>query len=338
MDLVGFSFCNGESAIYVDMSDECGNFYTRKWIIESLKISIPKVTLVMHNASFDLKILLWCGIEVKDIFCTLVGAQLLNENLPFHNLKYLAEHWLKVPPDQIRKWEEVSADITSPEFTNYAINDAIWAYQLYELESKQLKKQNLEHLFYNVEMPFQFVLRDLEVNGIATDQEKLEEYKDECFKILISLESDMLRIFDKTHIVQRDLFGGQTMDSPINFGSTPQLVNCVEQLGLEIIERTKPSKTYPLGQKSVDKHTLARLKGDHEFIDLLIRYRKLSNMYNNFIGKIESFIDDDGRVRPSYNMVRTGRLSCSKPNLQNQPNPKKEKLEFNYRKIFIPGE
>ena len=38
-------------------------------------------------------------------------------------------------------------------------------------------------------------------------------------------------------------------------------------------------------------------------------------------------------------MIRTGRLSCSRPNLQNLPNPKKEKLEFNHRELFIskPG-
>jgi DNA polymerase-1 len=336
MEPVGFSLCNGRSACYVPYNKE---IYRYMGIL--LGDSEEDATMwIMHNAAFDLKCIkkFMLGVTPRNIFCSLVGAKLLNENLFSHGLKYLAEHWLKIPVDQIKKWEEVSKDVSSPEFMNYSMNDSIWCWQLYEIESKALKKQGLEHVFYNVEMPFQFVLRDLEINGVATDKEKLEEYKNECYEILIAIESDMLRIFDKAHIVQTDLFGGQSLDSPINFGSTPQLVSHIEQLGLEIVERTKPSKTFPNGQKSVDKNVLARLKGEHEFIDLLIRYRKLSTMYSTFIGRIEDFIDSDGRVRPSYNMVRTGRLSCSKPNLQNQPNPKKEKLEFNYRKIFIAGD
>jgi len=335
LELVGISICYNNRACYINfsaMGDE------QDIILDDLDTRLSFSTVIMHNAVFDLKVLKKHEIHVDNIFCTLIGAQLLNENLPEHNLKYLAEWWLKVPADQIKKWEEVSGNTSSPEFADYAMNDAIWAYQLYEIESKALKKQNLEHVFYNVEMPFCFVLRDLEINGIAADKPKLEEYKNECKEVLNSLERDMLAIFGKVHTVSKDLFGGQIVDSPINFSSRPQLVDCVEQLGLEITERTDPSKTYPEGQKSVNKFTLARLKGEHEFIDLLIRYRKLSSMYNSFIGRIEDFIDSDGRVRPSYHMVRTGRLSCSEPNLQNQPNPKKEKLKFNYRKIFVSGD
>ena len=88
----------------------------------------------------------------------------------------------------------------------------------------------------------------------------------------------------------------------------------------------------------MDKPTLEQKKKALEFFDLLWRYRKLQKLYNAFIEPAEDFIDADGRIRPSYNLVRTGRLSCSNPNTQQLPNPKKEKLEFNYREVFIPGE
>lgn len=338
MDLVGFSFCNGESAIYVDLSSECGNLYTRKWIIDSLRCSIPKVTLVMHNATFDLKVLDRCVINPPNIFCTLVGAQLLNENLFSHGLKYLAEHWLKIPPDQIKKWEEVSADTTSPEFMDYAMNDAIWAYQLYELESKALKRQNLEHLFYSVEMPFQYVLRDLEINGIAVDRKEYDLAKERLPKLLEESLIEMCKVADVDYWYDTDLFGNKVLSTKINFNSSPQIIDLIENLGFEITERTKPSKRFPKGQKSFNAKVKASFKGKHPFFEHLAKYDELDTLLSSFILPLEGFMDSDGRVRTSYGMKRTGRLSSSKPNLQNQPNPKKKKLIYNYRKIFVPGD
>lgn len=339
MGLVGFSFCNGESAIYVDLSSECNNLYTRKWIIDSLRYSIPKVTLVMHNAAFDLKVLDRCGINPPNIFCTLIGSQLLNENLYSHGLKYLAEHWLKIPPDQIKKWGEVSADVTSKEFMDYAMNDAIWAYQLYEIESKALKKQGLEHLFYSVEMPFQYVLRDLEINGVAVDREEYESAKKDLSELLEEALIETCKAGKVKYWYDKDLFENEVLCTEINFNSRQQLVKLVEKtLGFEITEWTKPSKTYPKGQKSFGKKTKALFKNKHLFFTCFAKYDELKSLLSSFMIPLEKYIDPDGRVRTSYGILVTGRLSSSKPHLQNQPNPKKKKLIYNYRKIFVPGD
>jgi len=131
MELVGFSLATNTAACYINF--DCWEWL--KALLESLDL------VIMHNAVFDLKVLYkYSSLMPKQIFCTLTGAQLLNENLSSHSLKYLAEHWLKVPANQIKKWEEVSADTTSKEFANYSMNDAIWAYKLYGLESKALKR------------------------------------------------------------------------------------------------------------------------------------------------------------------------------------------------------
>ncbi|KKK65962.1 hypothetical protein LCGC14_2968860, partial [marine sediment metagenome] len=79
-----------------------------------------------------------------------------------------------------------------------------------------------------------------------------------------------------------------------------------------------------------------RLRNQHPFFSLVYRHGKLDHLNNNFVQSLEKFIGEDGRVRTSHNLVCTGRLSCSKPSLHQLPNPKKEKLEFNYREVFIP--
>jgi len=59
-------------------------------------------------------------------------------------------------------------------------------------------------------------------------------------------------------------------------------------------------------------------------------------LMNGFIEPCPDFIESDGRIRPSFHLIRSGRLSCSEPNLQQLPNPKREKLLINYREIFVP--
>ena len=324
MEFVGFSLYNGSFACYVSQKDclsYLGNLLkTGKW--------------VFHNSVFDLKCCdKFCGASPKDIFCTLTGAKLVNENRVGHKpygLKTLAIDWLGV--EEVKTWQEAEG---TPDFPDYAMNDSIWTYQLWELEREEIRKQKLEQIC-QIEMDYQFVLRDMEINGIFVDKKKLEEFKGECHKILYSIEADMLATFGKCHNSNTNLFGEVEHTSPINFDSSPQLICCIESLGLVITERTKPSKTHPKGQKSVGKKTKTNLKGQHPFIDLLIRYDKLSQLYNTFIEPCEDFIDSDGRIRTSYGLKKTGRLSSSQPNLQNLPNPKKEKLEFNYGEIFVP--
>ena len=322
MEFVGFSLCDGKKSCYVQnpklLPYLAALFGNRLW--------------VYHNAVFDLKCCRkFCKDEPESIFCTLVGAKLVNENLQSHSLKYLAGHWLGVKEEDIKKYDEVSADTNSKVFIDYAQNDSIWTYQLYQYEKPILNKAKLGYIA-DIEMDFQKVLVEMEINGVLIDSDKLKGFRDDCGVILHSIESDMLNCFNKSHSVEKDLFGGSSFLSPINFGSNNQLLDCITNLGFVVDEKT------PKGNPSLGKTYIQKMRHEHEFFELLWRFRKLEKLQNGFIVPLDSFMDQDHRIRPSYNIVRTGRLSCSKPNLQQLPNPKKEKLEFNHREIFIPEE
>ncbi len=332
LELLGFSLANGDEACYVnDVSP---------LVLSELKNLVENLQLcIMHNAVYDLKVLHKYDIEPTTIFCTLVGAQMLNENLEYkkggYALKGLAHRVLKVPEEEILLWKEL--DPMSDEFADYGMNDAIWTFRLFELMVPKLEQQNLLYVFETVEMPFQFVLMDLESNGVLVDQVTLEEFTPQIMDILEMLTLEMYDELGGLKRSTRTITRGKRKGTvlvvePINLNSSDQLADAAENiLGLKIIEKSKS------GKKSVDKKTIARLKPKSRFFELLHRYRKLNTLYKNFVKPCYKFIDPDSRIRASYRMVRTGRLSCSKPNLQNLPNPKREKLEFNHRKLFKAG-
>jgi len=320
MDLVGFSLYNGTNSCYVPEN-----------------VILPMVdnqSFICHSSVFDMKCLQkFFGIKngYKPI-CTLTGAKLVNGNLYSYSLKNLARDWLKVSSDKIKTWTEAKKyGYNSKEFYDYAQNDSIWCWDLWELEEKEIKKQNLEYLFYEIEMPFTFVLRDLEINGVLVDRDKLNKLREKVVAKKIELESDMLKIFGLKHYLQTNFLEGMEYVSPINFNSSPQLVRIIEdRLHFPIDVFTKK------GNPSIGIEYLLKHKEEHKFFSLLYDYKKVSKMLSGFIDSLPDYLSLDGRVRPSYNLVRSGRLSCSDPNLQQLPNPKKEKLIVNYREIFVP--
>lgn len=335
LNIEGFSLYNGEKSIYVtDMSEETFEIF-RTYSFGS--------TLIMHNAVFDMKVI-YKEMGIKDGFkpiCTLTGAHLvdLNRHLNKLSLKVLAKDWLLIP-EEIKTYEEVAdLDNTDPKFIEYACNDAIWTYELWRIIENKLKNTGQEYLFHQVEIPFLFVLRDMEINGVEVDpeelvkiqwegKEKVEELSSKIYKMILEKQNKIM-------LEQNDplLFGKNLCvdfnNPPYNLNSSQQMAKIAEELfGLEILEVTKKQK-----KKSLSAATYLRLKGD-PFIDLLAKHAAYKHLWTSFLKPADTHIDKDGRMRPSYGFTVSGRLSCARPNLEQLPNKKKKKTDINFRKIY----
>lgn len=79
-----------------------------------------------------------------------------------------------------------------------------------------------------------------------------------------------------------------------------------------------------------------RKKEGVEFCKLLADYKKLEKLRSAFIDGMIEQIYDDGKAHPTFNIIGTdsGRISCSKPNLQQLPKAEEED-KYQIRSLFI---
>ena len=333
LQMVGCSFCNGETTCYINLNGmgKSDRTKTIKYIRHMFATHIKSVA--MHNAPFDLKILHKEGIyDVTDkIFCTMTAHHLINENSN-HGLKELAEKYLNVVPVTYEHASTCGFD--HPMFLEYACNDATWTYALMRIFNKKIYDLGVNRLFFEVEMPFQFVLMDLEINGVQVNRDKLEELRIKASVIRLELMQKLYKMLNFGYSLQTDMFTGDVELVSKHKISDDNVRKELERRGLKSPYLTKGGKEGKNKKMSVGKETMTHLAGD-EFVDEVAKYKIVNKLLGSFIEPMPGHLDDDGRVRSSYWNIgtKTGRLSCSKPNMQQNPklNPL---LPFNYKEIF----
>jgi len=330
LDLRGFSLCDGKRACYVNVWENSERELILKYlkfVLDRDKAHRPCRKLIFHGAPFDLKVLhkIGCRKITPHIFCTMTAAHLINENMKV-GLKYLAKRYLKV--ENTLTYEQAAKyGYDSPQFIKYATNDAIWTFKLHEIFNRVLYQQKLDKLFYEIEIPFQFVLMDLAINGVLFNPQEIEKLKTKVGQDIYDMEfklRDYAGIDYQTQNMfftdKKEILSGVKMTSPND------LVDIIQnRLGLVIEDYTKGGKK-SLPKPSSGEATILKLKGQHKFIDLLEQYKIASKLYQGFLNPFPKFVDIDGRVHAGFHncVARTGRLSCSKPNLQQSPKERKE--------------
>lgn len=333
LDIEFIQFFNGEDGIVINLVDNPERKDILDYINSKLQDSITKI--IAHNIVFDLKVFHKLGLNTDncDLYCTMVADHLINENRQSHSLKHLAKELLG--EEEVVTYEKArSYGLESTEFYNYSMNDVIWTWKLYQLQRPILVRENLATLFKTIEMPFQRVLVDMEINGMLIDKAKVTETTELITNKLIDFTVEMCDELNISYQTQYDLVGGMNIVCPTNFNSAQQLAKIIyDDLGFECKEFTKA------GARKIDKPTISKLKDKHPFLETLYKYKIAQKLLSAFFKPLPSHVDSDGRVRPSFRDTGTvtGRLSCSNPNLQQLPKEAKE-FPINTRSAFIAGE
>lgn len=122
-----------------------------------------------------------------------------------------------------------------------------------------------------------------------------------------------------------------------NFSSPKQLRELfIDQLGLKVFKATAK------GNPSLDDEALEHYSKKIPVAKLLSQRNKLVHLLSTFLEGMKNAIRSDGRLHTSFNLhvATTGRLSSTKPNLQNIPNVANNPEEAKtIRNIFVadPG-
>lgn len=137
---------------------------------------------VGQNIKYDILVLQNYGVEVKgELFDTMLAHYVLQPELR-HNMDYLAEiylHYQTIHIDELigpkGKNQKNMRDLPPEEVYKYACEDADITLKLKNILEEELKKQGVEHLFYEIEMPLVRVLANMESNGVRIDTEALKQ-------------------------------------------------------------------------------------------------------------------------------------------------------------------
>jgi DNA polymerase I len=293
-----------------------------KIVIEGLRpyLQDPNLLKVLHNAKFDIHMLIKEGIDFHGFhFDTMVGFFLLSENEISYALKNLSTKFGKYFgfEDKSSSYEELFGkggfEGTPLDIgTVYACKDTHLTWELYKfIQSQYDRIPNFHEIYNEMERDITLVCVHMEQAGFLIDLEFAEEYKKTLTKEITDLDVQI-----KYH------FGD------ININSNQQLGDVLFNT-LKLPDRNKGS---------VDASTLKALESEHEGIGVLLKYRELNKLLTTYIEPLPQMIAKrDGRLHGQFKQsgTVTGRFSSSNPNLQNIPNDARKLIVAPKGKVII---
>ena len=338
-ELVGISFAiDNHEAWYVPIP---ADQVKAREIVDMLRpiLENEAVEKIAQNAKFDYSMLKRYGVEVSDpLFDTMIAHYLLQPEMQ-HNMDYLSEVYLKYRPiptsdlinTKAKKSSESLFDFDEEEkpqtmrevpvdkVMQYCCEDSDVTLQLYKVFKNELKKEKLEKLFYEIEMPLVKVLADMELTGVRIDVAALKESEGILNQELKNIEARITEL----------------AGHPFN-PLSPKAVGTVLFDEMKLDPKAKKTKS---GQYTTSEEVLQKLRDKSPIIDEILNYRGVKKLLSTYIEALPQDINHrTGRIHAQFNqtVTATGRLSSSNPNLQNIPI--RDELGRELRKAFIPDE
>lgn len=229
-------------------------------------------------------------------FDTAVAAYLLDSTQGSYDLERLSARYLK---------QAAPEGLSEASRTVAALADVL---------APQLAEEGMRALFDTVELPLCAVLAEMEHEGVQLDRFALMAF------------GQMLRA--RIDELQQAIYG--YAGGEFNINSTKQLGEILfERLMLPPVKKTKTG--YSTGAEVLEK-----LRMSHPIVPAILDYRMLTKLESTYAEGLLKALDEDGRIRTTFQntVTATGRLSSTNPNLQNIP--VRTEMGAEIRKMFVP--
>lgn len=314
----------GEAA-YIPSSFEEG----RAWILNLMSRSdIMKVT---SNAKRDYVVASCARNENKDPLVNYFDVSLahyvlqpeMRHSLENLSMTYLNYEMLANPgSSSSRRGTKIwsAKDVDMNQIIPWACENADITLRLRKPLEEEVKKEGMQSLLFDLELPLVRVLADMELNGVRIDVKALNEAAANMEKRITSLELEICDMAGETFNVS----------SPSKVGDI-----LFEKLALD--PKAKKTKT---GQYSTSEEVLEKLVTKHPIIAKIMEFRALKKLYTTYLTALPAAINPaTGKVHTNYNqtVTATGRISSTVPNLQNIPVRDDEGREIRRAFIADPG-
>lgn len=323
-DLVTFQYSNGGEVVFVD----CRNGVPQD--VQNMMADSNTIK-VAHNAAFDSYFFRTkTGIVITNIWDTMLAERVLtlgmNESTDLASLvrKYTD---IDMPPKlKGRSFKELTYGDFPDWAVSYAKKDVDVLPGIRDAQLLELEKQGLLRV---AQLEFDLVpaIVGMQYSGIILDRDRWTKTHGELLRLKNEYEKklDDLAGFETEQLF---LFADE-YTSTINWQSPVQILRVLHKNGI-MVDGTSESVL----RSFLDSHL------DNALVDSLLFYKGVTGLSKFDIPK--HINAHTGRVHPNFDQLkaRTGRTSCSNPNLQNIPNPKmpfQRSIDIDLRWCFVPG-
>jgi DNA polymerase I-like protein with 3'-5' exonuclease and polymerase domains len=253
--------------------------------------------------------------EVSKILRTVTS---IDQGIEFSNPLHNAATFEDVEPKVMLPYAAIDADLT------LRISDSqrkkAWA----EDPKKVADKENRDYMMLLMAkhyIPLTYVLSDMQTEGIRIDRAYLLSESDRLLNKETTLEKELVSQ------IASDL--GRDINDIVLHNPTELANLMVGGYGLPVVATTDSGEA---SSSNVAMEAWAKL---NPIADKILEYRKVAKARSTYVQNLLTLSDYDSRVHGNIwaNGTATGRLSASKPNLQNQP----PKLGGTFiKKAFVP--
>jgi DNA polymerase-1 len=301
-------------------------------------------TLILHNFRFDYRMLYHSGVDLRKVSTvrdTMLLHHLTNPDAVSHALDSIIQEEYQDDYKE-RFWSKYSSygEASEEDKLEYACKDVVYTGLIYKLLNKRLADMGIPESLVDHVHRLALALYNTELEGVRVDTAYLTEVGVELGTAINAMLPEM-RASAETQIRQLELDSWLALMETKVRPETKARVACPvfnwsspKQLADLIYHRLKLSPQYNKRNLTCDDEALSKIEHEHVLIPKMREWRTLQKMQTSFVEGVTEKLKN-GRIHPSLNVngTKTGRISCSEPNLQQMPS---YKPWSKIRGIFIP--
>lgn len=300
----------------------------------------PNVEKLFWNAKFDINFMRfsfdWKTVNVYDGFLAecILTTGLIVRDLSLENAANVYCN-KKLNKDERNKFVGLKGKPFTDMQIIYGAEDIQVLEDIKEKQISKIEEYKMQSVL-KLENNFVIVLADVEYRGFKLDRDKwlaLDSQNKEVFKVRIEKLNNYVLSdpkLDRFVDNQLDLFNSGRKCA-IEWSSSRQVVALMKFLGIDT--RTVDKKTGK-PKDSVEAKHLKKFEGKYPIIPIYLEYKEIEKQISTYGEEFLKHINPiTGRVHSNYwQILDTGRISSSDPNLQNIP------ADEGMRACFVPEE